>query len=227
MDFVYIVGTGSRWDNNELRYSLRSLDENATVDSVSVVGNTPGFLRNVTAHKMAEKGLDKAERVARKLLAAIEKLPEKFVLMNDDFYLLRRLDKLPSYHHGPLRQTIRKHLVGRSNWHQRKQQALQILQAQGIAEPLDFSLHVPFPVERQKIAELAKMVPFWRKGLFRSLYGNLFRDSLEAVHMGDVKSPTVSGGNRGFYSSTGVVRSPVRQFLAKRFPNPSRFERAS
>lgn len=28
MDILYVIGRGSKWENNELRYSLRSLEKN-------------------------------------------------------------------------------------------------------------------------------------------------------------------------------------------------------
>lgn len=45
MDIIYSIGSGSTWDNNELRYSLRSLDMyGKSYDRVFVVGNIPEFL---------------------------------------------------------------------------------------------------------------------------------------------------------------------------------------
>lgn len=45
MDIIYSIGSGSTWDNNELRYSLRSLDVyGKSYDRVFVVGDIPEFL---------------------------------------------------------------------------------------------------------------------------------------------------------------------------------------
>ena len=45
MDIIYTVGLGSNWENNELRYSLRSLEKyGRNYDRVFVVGELPGFL---------------------------------------------------------------------------------------------------------------------------------------------------------------------------------------
>jgi hypothetical protein len=47
MDILYYIGSGSRHNNDELRYSLRSLDAHCKdVDKVWIVGNKPRFLVN-------------------------------------------------------------------------------------------------------------------------------------------------------------------------------------
>lgn len=48
MDVLYYIGGGSMHNNNELRYSLRSLQKHCRdLGKVWVVGNKPDFLQNV------------------------------------------------------------------------------------------------------------------------------------------------------------------------------------
>ena len=45
MDILYVVGTGSKWNNNELRYSLRSIEKNGiNVGRVFIAGYLPDFV---------------------------------------------------------------------------------------------------------------------------------------------------------------------------------------
>ena len=45
MDILYVVGRGSTWNNNELKYSLRSIAKNGiNVDRVFIVGYIPDFI---------------------------------------------------------------------------------------------------------------------------------------------------------------------------------------
>ena len=45
IDILYIVGTGSHWNNYELRYSLRTLEKyGKNIGRVFVSGANPGFL---------------------------------------------------------------------------------------------------------------------------------------------------------------------------------------
>jgi len=47
VDVLYILGNGSKWDNNELRYSLRSLEKHGNgYNRVFVTGYTPDFLNS-------------------------------------------------------------------------------------------------------------------------------------------------------------------------------------
>ena len=44
MDIVYILGNGSKFNNEEIRYSLRSLEKFVNFDRVFIVGECPKFL---------------------------------------------------------------------------------------------------------------------------------------------------------------------------------------
>lgn len=47
MDILYIVGSGSNWNNNELKYSLRSIEKNCkNIDRVMIIGEKPKFLND-------------------------------------------------------------------------------------------------------------------------------------------------------------------------------------
>ena len=47
IDIVYALGSGSKWDNNELRYSLRSLEKNfLDLRNIYIVGTFPHFLQD-------------------------------------------------------------------------------------------------------------------------------------------------------------------------------------
>lgn len=223
MHFVYLIGKGSIWGNNELRYSLRSLENYAPISSVAIVGNVPAFARNVIRIPMEETGIDKAERVGGRLLKALPLLPERFVLMNDDFYLLAKMDTLPTYHMGLIRSHLARVRRITSPYNKRRAETLDILTRRQFTDPLDFGVHVPFPVERDKVQQLAEIVPFWKRGLFRSLYGNIFRVALNLARMSDCKRQRPMVGP--FYSSRGRVSTEVKEFLTERFCTPSRFEK--
>ena len=48
IDVVIPLGTGSRWQDNELRYCLRSIEKNLSgVNEVVIVGEKPKWLTNV------------------------------------------------------------------------------------------------------------------------------------------------------------------------------------
>lgn len=108
MDVVYIIGTGSKWDNNELRYSLRSIAKfGANLGEVYIVGDElPPFInpstvrylhvRDITTNKPA---LNVYYKLCR--LFKMSKV-ERFLLSSDDHFLIRPVDleKWPLFYKG-------------------------------------------------------------------------------------------------------------------------------
>lgn len=90
-DVVYITGTGSEWEDNELRYSLRSIQKYLSFDGkVFIIGNCPAFLREVIHIQEDDQGKNKEERIKNKMLIACDEglISKDFLLMHDDHFLL-------------------------------------------------------------------------------------------------------------------------------------------
>lgn len=98
MTLMYIVGTGSKHDNIELRLSLRSVAKFATgVTRVIVVGNPPDWLsddvqRIEIKHDIALSGRNRA--ITMNVLEGVRRadLHGDFVLGIDDVFLLEPVD---------------------------------------------------------------------------------------------------------------------------------------
>ena len=95
MDVVYILGNGSEVDNEELRFSLRSLCINMLdLRKVYVVGVLPAFLRGVhhiPCDDRHEKRWKNALEKTR-LASTTDGITEEFLLMNDDFFMLKEFE---------------------------------------------------------------------------------------------------------------------------------------
>lgn len=90
MQAVYILGDGSKAENEEIRYSIRSLEANMLdLEHVFVVGECPDFLGGVTHIEAEDKYEKKWQNAHHKTLVACEheEIDEQFLLMNDDFFL--------------------------------------------------------------------------------------------------------------------------------------------
>lgn len=110
-DLVYVVRSG---ENEELRYSLRSVDRYAKglFGDVWVVGTgLPDWLTGVRVIPVRD-GSDKHETMRRKILAACREqgVSDTFLLMNDDYFLTRKIDRFETYHMGPAREWIDQNL---------------------------------------------------------------------------------------------------------------------
>lgn len=104
MDILYIVGTGSKWHNYELKYSLRSIEKyGKNVDKVVIVGYKPDFVNDKVIHIPCEDiGSNKHSKILNKVLTAIksDQLSDHFLISSDDHFYLRETDfnNLPVYY---------------------------------------------------------------------------------------------------------------------------------
>ena len=104
MDILYIVGTGSKWNNNELRYSLRSIEKNGrNIDRVFLCGYKPAWVSREVIHIVAEdKYPRKHKNILHKVLKAIDfsDISSHFLISSDDHYYIKEtdFDALPVYY---------------------------------------------------------------------------------------------------------------------------------
>jgi hypothetical protein len=168
MDLVYICRDG---DNEELRYSIRSAVKNLPHDKIWVVGGKPDWYTG----NYIEVNQDKAKYTnARNSLRAIcnsEEISESFILMNDDFYIINRVESVPYMYSGTLSDKIeqREDVFNGNTYTKLLKQTLGSLSRKKINTALDYELHVPIVMEKNKLEKVLRL-----SGLWRSVYGNVF-----------------------------------------------------
>lgn len=179
MDYVYLCRDGN---NEELRYSIRSLEANVPNSKVWVVGGKPDWYigNHIRVYQHGSK-----YKNARKNLNAIFRSPqisEHFVLMNDDFYILNPLEEIPYLHSGPIQNKINRYreLNINSSYLRQLENTQKYLNSMGIESPLDYELHVPMPISKPSIRTAVTTVCLWR-----SFHGNVNR--VGGTYMEDVK----------------------------------------
>ena len=181
MDFVYICKDG---DNEELRYSIRSVDASFPEANIWVVGGKPSWYvgkyikvpQNLTKYKNAFYNL--------KSITESEAISESFVLMNDDFYIVKKIDNINTYHGGSLLEKINLYqkINSNSGYTRKLSATYKKVVSLGIESALDYELHVPMIMEKEKLKEILK---YQDQFLWRSIYGNLFNVGGEQIE--DVK----------------------------------------
>lgn len=181
MDVLYVLGSGSRWGNRELRYSLRSVAAHLKdVGKVYVVGDDPGFLSKevkfIKVHELHDPKLNPAGNIINKVLAACKAgLSGTFLLMNDDFLFTKDVKGafLPLYHKGKFSDYPKSYFTD-TNYRLRMGKTFRILEQQGI-DALNFGIHVPMPMHRDVLVKMLDNIN-WQEGVgisLRTVYGNL------------------------------------------------------
>lgn len=210
MQVVYYVRPGE--NNPELRYSLRSL-ANLSHDRVWLVGYKPEWVTGVEHIPASPTGSPQRNAVDQLAMACDALTAERFVIFNDDFYVMDPVLAIPSYHAGPL-------VSGPGP----VRLALRRLREMGYDSPLAWTLHIPVVVWRRKLADIlatltGRQVPEWR-----TMYGNLSGATGERAPDVKVRSRSDRIPSGPFLSSSDATFPLLRRMLAARFPMPSPYE---
>lgn len=177
MNILYPLGTGSTWNNNELRYSLRSLEFVSDLEGVFVVGHNTGFLSDAVAFIPTYHVFNNpATGIFANILHACqdERTPETFLLCNDDYFFCAEIQAAtyPYYHLGQIKDRLKNcsaeyyhHLFATQNELQKRN-----------LPTLNFDSHYPMLVAKSKVLQLAEMYDWNRSHgyTFKSLYCNTF-----------------------------------------------------
>lgn len=179
MDLVYICGPG---DNEELRYSIRSAVKNLPHDNVWVVGDKPDWY--IGPCIMVDQSKTKYTNAKNNLEAICnsDAISDSFVLMNDDFYIINKIDSVMPMHGGLLRDKINRYrdTLGQNSYISMLSETLKYISRRGKKDILDYELHIPMVMERSKLANVLENNVLWR-----SAYGNIF--DIGGGKMDDVK----------------------------------------
>lgn len=105
---VIPLGNGSRWNDTELRYCLRSITKHLTgYGNIFIIGEKPEWLRNIVhipCPDYSDKTYHKERNIFEKIMAACrdERVTDDFLFMNDDHYMLQNFEaeQFPYYCQG-------------------------------------------------------------------------------------------------------------------------------
>lgn len=179
-DLVYVVGTGSKWADNELRFSLRSVAKNLTgYGKVWIIGECPCFVQGVEHRYYPDNDLsgnnNDANMIDKILFACQQEISEEFIFMNDDFFILKpmHVEDIPVMHKGDMTEKPQQFWRITGIWQQRLLNTFNSLKARGMTTML-YDMHCPMPMNKKLFPEVIKDWDYRPEpGLnFRSIYGN-------------------------------------------------------
>ena len=180
IDVVYVLGTGSKWNDNELRFSLRSLVANVSgIRNVFVVGSKPKFLQNVIhipANDEFEPAKNADGNIILKVLKACadERLSDNFLFINDDHLITEPVEvvEVPAFHKGDM-TAYESDFWKLNYWRGRLQRTMKTLSARGLST-FNFDCHAPMLMNKTRFVDIMNGFDY-ADGIgltMKSLYGN-------------------------------------------------------
>lgn len=229
LDVVYFVREG---DNEELRYSLRSVERNLPHRKVWIIGGKPEDINPDEFIRIPQDGAgtkwDKV-RANLELVATHDGITEDFVLMNDDFFINKPTEELPPAYRG----TLREHYEAMERQHHGTMPySIELRRTERALEnagktTISYELHIPIIINRKKLLETVREFP--NAHGTRTLYGNTHRIGGERKK--DVKiypySTTMPDDAWQFISSDDSTwgDTELTRYIQQRFPKKSKWEK--
>lgn len=241
MDIVYVVGNRSAWDDNELKYSLRSVHAHVQdVENVYIIGYKPPFVNDEAIFiPYDDKHTNSARNIAEKLhyVCRHSDVSDEFLFMADDMYFLEPTTiKKYAYHYNGSLEDVLKNYSGVFVHHVMATKIL--LKKLGVAT-LNFDCHYPIRINRYvyplMYGALDLDVPFGYT--IKSLYCNYNYTRIpfcETARSGDAKLRFRGDGKsiesfvvgRKFFSTGDLLRGDDSLAVFESlFPEKSRWER--
>lgn len=232
IDIVYFVKEAET--NEELRYSLRSVDKNFPHRKVWIYGGLPAGIYPDKHVCIAQTGKTKWDRVQNmfRQVCLNNDITENFVLFNDDFFAMKPVTNLKPYCRG----TIYEHIIKleRAFGDKPTEYSLQLRNAAKAMEDAgitcySYELHLPMIFNRHKLLEV--MGAFPDTHCTRTLYGNycgLGGETIDDVKVYNTRQEFDKDGT--FLSTQDSVFSDgteVFKHICDTFPQKSRFEKIS
>jgi hypothetical protein len=224
ISIVYALGHGSRWQNNELRYSLRSLTKYLwNTGDVWIIGDKPDWITNVN-HIPYKEGSKAAHNIKGKLELACQHvgISDTFLFVNDDHYLLSyfNAETFPYFYNGQIDQVIH----GRASSYYGKIciNAQNELKKMG-KQTKYFDTHYPILFSKKRFLDHVSGADWSGFGnLIKSLYANSC--DIEGLQIDDCKSNIRPLEHWKCYSTMPNMSEGVKDYLIRKFPNKSKYE---
>ena len=230
MDIVYVVKDAVY--NEELQYSLRSVEKNFPHNRVWFFGGRPIGVhpdKQVIVNQVWHTKWDNVRNMLR-MIASNEEITDDFVLFNDDFFVMKPVETLPPYKWKSM-ESICKWVEEQNN--NRVSSYTKNLRA--VARELEehqfptdnYVLHIPMVFNKKKLLNALDVFPNTKSP--RSVYGNMYCTKKAKTHK-DVKifrARTEPPKDSDFLSTEDFAfkNGKVGEYIKSCFPNKSRFEK--
>ena len=237
IDVFYVLGSGSKWQNNEIRYSMRSLEKYGhNVGQVYIVGQKPSFISDQVKYiKAADIGTPACNHWYKVKRFFVETGIKKACYMMDDIFFIKDIDleNYPYYSHNELPIY---NPPDKNNYHTMIMNTRKELTSEN-KQLNNFEIHCPIIYEKDKFESLEqKFYKIKSKHRHfvgvRSYYCNM--NGIEGTFCNDMKIREKHMNdwleriqtNDCFSTNDAVIKMGIGDWLQKEFPNPSKYEKS-
>ena len=227
-DIVYLLREG---ENDELRYSLRSVEQNFPHDRIIFYGGKPDHIEP-DEYIHIEQNQPTAQwntRMMLELACKNNNISEDFWLFNDDFFVMQKITDLRPRHQGRIIDHINEvetlHGMPTPYTELLRHQLATIKKFMNPENALDYALHMPMLINRKKA--LLTLQTFPNEPMFRSLYGNhrqLGGIEVRDCKFGTIREPKTMQTEFLSTSDEAFRGADVGQYIREQFKEPSRWE---
>ena len=224
LDIVYFVKDGFK--NEELRYSLRSVDLNMPHKRVWIFGGCPQNIIPDVRVRVNQTGKTKWDKVRNmyKEVCLNKEITDNFIMFNDDFFVMEPTDHLEPLYRCSLKEHVK---ILESNRPSEYSRLLRTVLERIGGDLKSYELHVPFIFNKRKLYN--QLITFTGLHCARTVYGNIY--DVGGEQMSDIKifsvNPKFNYKNKQFLSTDDSIvniNNDIWRWLQKQFPHKSRFE---
>ena len=224
LDIVYFVKDGRV--NEELRYSIRSVCKNMPYRRLWIFGGCPRSIVPDVRVRVEQEGKTKWDKVHAMFRMAAEnkEITDDFILFNDDFFVMKPVDKIETIHRGLLEDHVQ--VLGNGPYRKMLEGIDGELKKRGETS-YSYELHTPFIYNKKKLLKLLDDNPDLR--CTRTMYGNIYK--IGGKRASDVKifssKPAFNYEDSTFLSTDDPVinrNNDAWAYIMKQFPASCKYE---
>jgi len=251
-DVVYVLGKGSAWNNNEIKYSIRSFEKYFTdLRNIVIVGECPDFLTGIIHIPYADRpGINKDCRMMQKIKAACldTRVSENFILCTDDTLILHPLSSIDftGWHDGKIvyntgldaaeHRSLPEPVKVNSEWFDYVYATGTELTNRGLPDNNYDRAHCPQPVNKKEFVEIMQS---WDMENNNYTISNIYNNSTKLFEGQNIKGKnlkvyapvmlheliTKAEDKICFNYNDNGLTPALKDFLQQKFPVRSGFEK--
>lgn len=235
MDVVVPLSKGSTWNDNELRFMLRSFCKYYPQhDRIVIIGSKPDWIRNVSFIPAQDlPGIENKEFniMSKILIACKSNVSDNFVFANDDHFLTKPIESFEYLYSVDLRESIASRKAQDHYWNSLTNTVKALTERKKAT--LNYDIHYPIVYNKDIFQKVMRShnwkIPYGY--VIKSLYSNTI--SVKGIQEIDLKINSSMDcfqleeviGEKSFFSiGDKAINQHLMTFLKYLYPEKSKYE---